>query len=60
MDDLDRGYLWEELKAYLIKEIPILYDLANKAGYQMDEEKIKNKAWGMESVLNRMRMKEIR
>jgi len=52
---MDKAELWDELKSYLVKAIPQLYDLAWKAGYQIDEERLNNKARGMDLVLQKMK-----
>jgi len=51
---MNKAQLWDELKSYLVKSIPQLYDLAHKTGYQTDEERLNNKARGMDLVLQKM------
>jgi len=51
---MNKSELWDELKSYLEKTVPSLYDMAFKAGYQIDEERLNNKARGMDLVLMKM------
>jgi hypothetical protein len=51
---MNKEELWDELKSYLVKAVPQVYELAYKAGYQIDEERLNHKARGMDLVLMKM------
>jgi hypothetical protein len=51
---LNKAKLWDELKSYLVKAVPNLYDLSYKAGYYKDVDRFYNKAKGMDLVLVKM------
>lgn len=37
---MNKADLWDELKSYLVKTVPQIYKLADKAGYQHEEERL--------------------
>ena len=43
---MNKTELWDELKLYLTKTVPSLYNMTFKAGagYRIDEERLTNKA----------------
>jgi len=51
---MNKAELWDELKSYLVKAVPQLYDMAFKAGYHISVERLTNKARGMDLALIKM------
>jgi hypothetical protein len=52
---MNKAELWDELKKYLIKEVPRLYNMSwISSGCQKEARRLETKATGMDLVLQKM------